>query len=502
MTFDEVIGRGIRTGRLPVDRVLAEVTPAAEVLSALPCDHEPTRKALAGLLDRLGTDPVNWLTCYARMGRARGSVAELIDDAASAGSVKKRSTTWPRPLEAVFPATPPEASRASFLNLFQCASEEAQIAVVPHFDPRAVQHLLVYGDPAAAVRDAVVAAHGVSAQAAQAATTSLSPEQLAHLLDLDEPQVDANLFFHCRIDRQERARMLAGRLRGGGTRTVPEELLSVLREAHLSHHRHWLIAGLESGDLGVARTIVGRLKLRIPAARLRLLVAVWERGGPDAVREILAMDRLPVTLRRQTEKLLDAPDGLDRLRARLAAEEDPAKLLAFLNKAPGYDGDQTEKLTGEGISLPWPDLIAAHRSGTLAPEPAKDLAKLADCPRELLLALLPSVPELGRHNTSWPQLALRRGTLTPEDVLTHAAPARESLSHLRRMLNSPDRKAERQAELQADRQELRKRAAALTAEHLGTDPEAWAVCLQLLPTFAGTLTELCATAGAIVRPSA
>lgn len=500
--FDEVLGRSIRTGRLPVERVLAEVGPATEVLNALPYDHEPTRKALAGLLGRLGTDPVNWLTCYARMGRARGSIAELIDDAASAGSAKKRSTTWPRPLEAVLPATPPEASRAAFLSLFQCASEEAQIAVVPHFDPRAVQHLLVYGDPAPAVRDAVVAAHGVSAQAAQAATTALSPEKLAYLLDLDEPQVDANLFFHRGIDQRERERMLAGRLRGGGTRTVPEELLHVLREAHLSHHRHWLIAGLDSGDLGVARTIVGRLKLRVPAARLRLLVAVWERGGPDAVREILAMDRLPLTLRRQTERLLDVPDGLDRLRARLAAEEDPAKLLAFLNKAPGYDGDQASKLTGDGIPLPWPDLVAAHRSGTLAPSAAKDLAELADCPRELLLELLSSTPELGRSNLSWPQLALRRGTLTPEDVLNRAAPARQGLAHLLRLLNSADRQANQRAVRQVDRQELRTRAAALTAEHLGSDPEAWAACLQLLPTFAGTLTELFATAAAIVRPPA
>lgn len=179
--------------------------------------------------------------------------------------------------------------------------------------------------------------------------------------------MDANLFFHCRIDQQERVRMLAGRLRGGGTRPVPDELLHVLRETNLGHYRHWLIAGLDSGDLGVARTLIGRLKLRIPAARLRLLVAVWQRGGPDAVREILALDRLPVTLRRQTEKLLDLPDGLDRLRARLAAEEDPEKLLEFLNKAPGYDGSQPHKLTGDGIPLPWPELIVAYRSGSLTP---------------------------------------------------------------------------------------------------------------------------------------
>ncbi|KIZ18366.1 hypothetical protein [Streptomyces natalensis] len=40
---------------------------------------------------------------------------------------------------------------------------------------------------------------------------------------------------------------------------------------------------------------------------------------------------------------------------------------------------------------------------------------------------------------------------------------------------------------------------ALTDEHLGGDVEAWAVCLQLLPTFAGTLPELISTAGAVAR---
>ncbi|REK90261.1 hypothetical protein DY245_10850 [Streptomyces inhibens] len=494
LRFEEVLGRGIREGRLSVDRVLTEVTPAAEVLRSLPYDHEPTRKALAALADRLGTDPVNWLTCYARTGRARGSVAELIADAASATSRKKRNTTWPHPLEAVFPATAPEASRAAFLRLFECASQEAQIAVVPHFDARAVQHLLVYGEPAPAVRDAVVAAHGVSAPVSQASTDSLSPEELAHLLDLDEPRVDAALFLHCRIDQRERERMLAGRLRGGGTRTVPDELLRALDEVNLGHYRHWLVAGLESGDLGVARKLMERLKLRIPAARLRLLIAVWERSGPDAVREILAMDRLPVTLRRQTEQALDAPDGLARLRARLAAEEDPAKLVAFLNKTPAYDaGQQPHKLTGDGIVLPWAALREAYRSGELTRGLPEALAERADCPRELLLEFLAHTPEDSHYHHSCIQPALDRGALTPEDLLTRSAPARTALSHLIRALDSPGR--------QEDRQQLRAYAAALTDEHLGTDVEAWTVCLRLLPTFAGSLTELVATAGAIVRPA-
>lgn len=340
-----------------------------------------------------------------------------------------------------------------------------------------------------------MAAHGVAAPASQASTADLSEDTLAYLLDLDEPEVDANLFLHCGIDQQERERMLAGRLRGGGTRTVPQKLLRALEETNLGHYRHWVIAGLESGDPGVAGKVVGRLRLQIPAARLRLLIAVWERGGPAAVREILAMDRLPVTLRRQVTKALDAPDGLDQLRARLTAEEDPAKLVAFLNKAPAYDPDQqAHKLTGDGIALPWPALIEAHRSGGLARRLSESLAERADCPRELLLELLDSTPEDGRYADSWVRPALQRGALTLEDLVAHSGPARTALSHLLRVVNSPDR--------QGDRQKLRAQATALTAEHLGTDIEAWAVCLQLLPTFAGSLTELISTAGAIVRPTA
>ncbi|MEU5207824.1 hypothetical protein [Streptomyces sp. NPDC020742] len=492
--LEEVLGRGIRAGWLSAERVLTEVTPAMEVLHALPYDHEPTRKAIGALLAPLGTDPVNWLTCYARLGRARGTVAELIADAADATSRQKRTTAWPRRLEAVFPATAPEASRAAFLGLFGCASQEAQTAVVPHFDPRAVQHLLVYGDPSPAVRDALTAAHGVAAPASQAACRSLSPEQLQHLLDLDAPQVDAVLFLHGHIDQRERERMLAGRLRGGGTRRVPDALLRTLDEVNLGHYRHWLVAGLESGDLGVARKIVGRLKLQTPAARLRLLIAVWERNGPDGVREILAMDRLPVALRRQTERALEAPDGLEQLRARLAAEEDPAKLIAYLTTAPSYAADrQAHKLAGDGIALPWPALIEARRAGELPGRLATALAERPDCPRELLLELLPDAPASGHDDRTWVRSALRRGALTPEDLLDHCGPAREALGRLLRAVESPD--------AQADRRGIRHRAAALATAHLGTDVEAWALCLQLLPTFAGSLRELMTTAGALMHPA-
>ncbi|MFJ5674838.1 hypothetical protein [Streptomyces sp. NPDC093097] len=489
----EVLDRGVRAGWLPADRLLTELSPAAEVLTALPYDHAPTRRAVGTLLAPLGTDPVNWLTLYARTGRARGTAAELVADALATVAAGKGSTTWPWRKDATFPATRPERSRTVFLELFRCAPEAARIAVVPHLDSRAVQHLMVFGDPTPAVEEAVVAAHGTEARVAQAAGGHhLPPERLTGLLELDEPAVDAALFAYAPLDRAERERLLAGRLRRGGTRPVPRALCSALDMTFLGHHRDRLMAGLESGDLGVARALVGRLRLRHPAARLRLLIAVWERGGPDAVREILAMDRLPATLRRQTTALLDAPDGLPRLQARLAAAEAPELLLAQLNASDAYDGELLpDRLAGEGVPLPWPALLAAQRAGTLAPHLPEALAQRPDCPREMLLALLGGTPSA---DTRWVQDALERGALTPEDLLTHCAPARTTLPHLIGTAESPAGPGDRCA--------LRERVRALTAEHLGTDPETWAVCLQLLPTFAGTLPELITTAGALLQPAA
>ncbi|MEU7638521.1 hypothetical protein AB0C11_20870 [Streptomyces sp. NPDC039016] len=496
---------GIRTGRLSVERVLAEVAPAEAVLTYLPLDHEPTRKALAHLLDALGTDPANWLTFYARMSTARGSVTALVADATSPHARRKRHTSWPRPVPAQFPAESPEHARPTFLQVFACASEEVQCAVVPYFDARAVQQLLVFGNPSPAVRAAVVAAHGRSAQVAMAAGYALSDEKLRYLLDLDEPAVDATLFRYGRLDQAECARMLAGRLRDGGSRPVPDELLAVLDDPDADYPRVQLATGLGSGDLGVARRILARLRsLHLPASRLRVLVAVWERGGPDAVREILAMDHLPVTLRRRTAKLLDTPDGLALLRTRLAEAESPETLLAYLAASTSQPRDRLQRLRSEGLAPPWPALTAAQEAGSLDGELLSALLREPDCPRPLLLAALDDLPVWG---ADWIPNGLGSGRLTPTDLLTRAAPARAALHSLQQYVDhqpgdglgaGPD--DESGAQLSgATGQSVCVRAEALAQEHLGTDVDAWAVCLQLLPTFAGTLPELLATAGALTQ---
>ncbi|MGY4956615.1 hypothetical protein [Streptomyces nigrescens] len=492
--LSHVLKRGIGEGQLCPHRVLTELTPAADILRALPYAHEPTRKAVADLVAPLGADPVNWLTYYDRMRRfPRNSVAALVADVTDPGSRKKRCTSWPRPRNAQFPpGDTPEESRAAFLGMLECAPEEVQIAVVPSLDPLAVQQFLREGNPSPVVREAVVAAHGLPAQLAMAAGT-VREEKLEYLLGLDEPAVDAQLFRDHPLDRSERARLLAGRLRGGGIRPVSGELLAELDDLIISQDRDRLLDGLESGDLNVARRILDKLRLYLPAGRLRLLSAVWERGGPDAVREILAMNRLPVTLRRWTEKLLDVPDGLERLRARLAEEAAPERLAAYLTRPGDRPDIRLNRLLSEGMELPWEALVAAHRAGPLSADLVNALVtEHPDCPRELLLAGLANSPE---RWGSWTDTALRNGSLTLEDLLDHTAPAQAALDllHRYRYGHRDDRFPEEMW------RPVRERAAALVREHLGTDVEAWSVFLRLLPTFVGTLPELAATAGAVTR---
>lgn len=99
--------------------------------------------------------------------------------------------------------------------------------------------------------------------------------------------------------------------------------------------------------------LLSRLRLRLPASRLRVLVAVWARRGPDAVRDLLAQDpHCPSALLRgaladlpeQGERWLDAAlkDG------RLALEdlvEYAAPARAALACLWRYAGDRSQAAT-------------------------------------------------------------------------------------------------------------------------------------------------------------
>ncbi|MFF4695951.1 hypothetical protein [Streptomyces chattanoogensis] len=495
---DALIRRGVSEGWLPLDRVLAEAAPARKVLGALEYDHEPTRKAVAELVAPLGDDPTAWLTLYKRLRRFQGPASELIAKVC-ASAASQRVTAWPDPLGPGEPGKDrPEGARRTFLDLFGCAAEEAQLALLPHLDMRAVQHLLAIGKPSPRVCAEVVAVHG-TALAAHASDVVLVKDVMDGLLDRDDPLINAHLFEDSRLDQQERIRILAGVGRGGGVVPVDDGLIPFLEGLHLSSCRDWLTAGITSGDSKVLTVVLDRLRLYTEAGRLRLVIALWERQGPDAVREFLTPARFrhnkrswPArTQRAVLDALDDAPEGLKVLRERLAAEEDPARVVAFLRNVRDPEetadyADRLRRVVSEGTEIPWDGLIRAHAEDPLPTALLRVLVDKRDCPRALFLACLADV-----HLTSrewWVGTALRWGSLTPEDLVQHARPAAAVVAYPSHRYVRLDESAWIQA-----RAEARK----LAREHLGTNVEAWAVALRLLPEFHGTVPELMATSGAV-----
>ncbi|MFF4950238.1 hypothetical protein [Streptomyces chattanoogensis] len=494
---DALIRRGVSEGWLPLDRVLAEAAPARKVLAALEYDHEPTRKAVAELVAPLGDDPTAWLTLYKRLRRFQGSATELVAKVC-ASAAARRVTAWPDPLGPGEPGKEnPEGARRIFLELFGCATEETQLALVPHLDMRAVQHLFALGKPSPRVCAEIVAVHGTEL-AAHASRVVLVQDVIDGLLDRDDPLINAQLFEDYRLGQQERVRILAGVGRGGGVVPVHDGLIGSLRNLHLSSDRDWLMAGITSGDTKVLDVVLDRLRLYTEAGRLRLVIALWERQGPDAVREFLTPARFrhnkrswPARTQRAVLDALDAPEGLKGLRERLAAEEDPARVVALLRNVrntdePAVYADRIRRIVAEGTELPWDGLIRAHAEDPLPTALLRALVDMYDCPRSLLLACLAE-----GHLTSdewWVGSALGRGSLPSGDLVQCAHPASAVVAYPSNRYVRLDARVWTQALAEARK---------LAREHLGSNVEAWAVALRLLPEFHGTVPELIATAGAV-----
>ncbi|MCF2528111.1 hypothetical protein [Yinghuangia soli] len=492
--FAMLMRRGIQEGWISAARVLAEAAPAGRVLAALPYDEQPVRDALADVFAPLGTDPTAWLTLYAKMPRFEGSAAEL---AAAVAATAKRTKTWPRPLPAVFPATEPENTRATFLGIIGAVADGVTIALAPYFDARSVQHILVYGHRSPEVRDALAAAHGTPALASYAACGTLDPEEVEWLLGLDEPAVDAMLFAHARISDAERTRLLFGIRRNGTRDRVPPELLAVLEELNLGHYRARLTAGMTGGDPGVADVIVRRLRLGTEGGRLRLVAAVWERYGADEARAVVQPGRMPVATVKLLTRFLDADDqaaALGELRARVAVEDSPDKVVAYLAKKASDADDHLRRLLQEGAELPWPQLVEAVQADRLSAQMLANLIEQKDSPREFVIAGLHAQAKLDKQRQpryrDWREHVLRRGVISPADLLELSVRPSGVLATVAR---------DRRFTGQFTREEPCAEGRALVAEYLGDDVEAWTVAIRLADDFSGTTRELLATAKAMAQ---
>lgn len=551
-SFARLLGPGVTSGAFPVDRVLREVTPARKVLCALPGDHKGVQAALVAQVARLGGDFAPWRALYALLPRFSGTVTELVD-AALADTPKHRGKPWPTPKGPEFPSRRQPNARAAWLRLYDAAEHPVRCALAEHMDARAIQQLLLWHAPSAELRAHIVQSRGPSVLAGIASDWQTTPEVIAELIPYNDPEVNAALFLNTDLTPAQRGHVLSGRRwqDGASVDTPAADRLPLTRTlvhgVQESARRPWLLACADSGDPVLCRILLGspRAKIHTPALELLMLVRLWERHGPDAVRELL--DETDFPGRRQAARHPLTPKTLETGRAALAAETGdaggPALLRAaseaagsaagraeFLSeKGAGSESDSWEKaleLLEEEVGpgpIPWAELAAAHATKPLHDRLLVRLAPLTDCPAALAedaaaagLRLAhpeyrprrggqpPTASEMLRKlplrvdngGCRWLERAHQFGQVTLSEVIGVGFPAKATVAFLSKALAPAESDATATAtdEIRAARREV----AALTAEHLSDNPEGWALALRLIPDFEGTLPDLLLASGAVV----
>lgn len=527
--WPEFIRRRLRHGWLSAGRVLAEIAPAVDALRSLDADEPGNRRAIAELVAPLGADRAAWAAVYTRLGAYEGSSAALVTDvlaARTASGAGPDGIAWGdvvpegaapdhvarEATEAGSPGSPgssaspdagdsDDAARAGFLTLFRAVPQHVRDALVPDLDLPALRDVLASAWTNAATRARIAAVHGRRRHLARAMCADQAPESVQELLDLDDPDVNAVLFRDAPLTDAQRVRVLAGVDRHGERGAVPttDDLLETLSRLSLVERKRRLMTGLFSGDPRVVRLILRRTRVHTAAAASRMLVAIWERGGADAVRALLddvtppprqgRTAALPchAEVARYVREALAEPDGLDRMRRYAAAVGDPAHVVAEIRRG----SDAIRYLTDEGISIPWPELVAARAVRPLTLGPVDALVQRPDCPREILLDGLRLRPNAYTARASWVRDSIERGTLTVRDISAHCAPAGMALMLT---LGVPITKNPQEHE----RWIVRDLRAAGAIDRLGDSVEAWTIAIRMLPEFPGTLLELLDTVAAIV----
>lgn len=545
--LSKLLGRGLASGAVPVERVLRETGPARRILCALPPDHGEVRAALTVQVARLGSDFAPWRAVYSLLPRFSGTVTELVD-AALADTPKHRDKPWPKPMGPEFPSRGASVGRAAWLRLYDAADHGTRCALVAHMDRRAIQHLLLWHRPSSELRAHIVRSRGASVLAGIASTWQTAPEVIAELIPYNDPEVNAALFLNTDLTPAQRRHVLSGRRRHEGesadtpaAERIPltRDLVHGLRE---SARRPWLLACADSGDPVLCRILLGspRVKIHTPALELHMLVRLRERHGPDEVRALLDETDFPGRKPQPRHPLSPAtleagraavdaesgPDGAALLRAAYEAAASQAGRADFLSeKGSGPEEDDLAKaveLFDEEIGpgpFPWAELAAAHATKPLHDRLLVRLAATDGCPPALAgdsaaagLRLShphyrprrggrpPTAPEmlgklplrLDNGACRWLERAHALGQVTLDEVVRTGFPAQAVVAFLTGALAPGDPSGTEEVRA------ARRAVAALAAEHLSDDPEGWALALRLAPDFEGTLPDLLLASGAVV----
>lgn len=521
--LSELVHTGLTQGWFDAADVLARVRPARAVLDAFQRiagaerhPHfrplaEPFAAALRNLVAPLGADPDAWTALHVLQPRFTGPCVELVGAAVELAERNRAAgtpTAWPRATPAKFPAEEPSGARGQFYVLLTAAPDDVQCAVIPNLDPRGIQQLTVFAPLSARVHEHVLAVGGVDTAIANASRWDMPQEVVERLLAMDHPEVNARLYDFGAIDMHQRVRICAGRPYDGSDRVIPTSprLAEVLAATGPAKRRHWLLAALDCGDPVLLRAMLGRTKLHTDVGRLRVVIGLWERHGPDAVRELLdetefpgrrssgARHPFPAATHRVVREALDGGRGLDALRARLAAAREPAEQPAYLLGKSRDHAERVRHLLAESDApLAWQSLLERHEKEPLPPSALAALADEPACPRTFLLDVLRTLPVPARMaGLIWLPRALEDGRLTADDVLRHAHPAGVAVEYLTGV-------AAHSGAYPPDFSPPCTDASTLITETGADDPEVWAVAVHLLPGFTGTIPELLTTAAAMAR---
>jgi hypothetical protein len=395
---------------------------------------------------RLGTDPYAWAAFGGALNRHRGTLGELVADAAARAATADRSTA---------PAFDvPAAGRAAFAFTVRVTGPETVAALLPHLEGDLARAMLP-GDqpPDPWMVDLVLATRHPALLGALADHQHLGDPDARRLAALDDRALDLVLAANTPgTTAAFRRDLLAGTVRGpeAARRPLDDDLrrwaVGAVLPNGIRRKGSGMPTSLEHSTLAWSGDPV-LVTLGLPrCTRLRhidqydVLIGLWERSGPDGVTAVLT--------------------------SLTAAERDAAlapKVRARLDEA---------RAAGD------PGVLRAERERLAArPKPRRARAPRAPEPWELPVGERIRRVPLDRNAVHWLPGVIARGDLPAADVVTHGHPAVHALAVLRRLGASRAAPADLAP------------VAGVTG-CLGTRPDAWAVLVQLLPDFTGTLPEL------------
>ncbi|QKV90786.1 hypothetical protein HUT19_02715 [Streptomyces sp. NA02950] len=486
------------TGAAVLDGVVPARTAAAALAEVGGAAAAPLR---ARLRRHLGADPRRWATLRVALSRHKGTLADLLAAIADG--------TVPAPA----PTAKVPALSKPYRSLLYAAEPEDLRDLLPQLPDELLAALLGKGALPAHALDAALAAADPRARAAIGGNVALGARELRRLVERDEPAVNGTVYRNQKATLTLRRAIASGVPRTPG-RTEPLPLDARLRAELLASEDKFLCTPLvTSGD----PELVAHAWQLFPTDEMHrfAVVRVWERGGPDAVRTLIAL--LPEgAWNRQviedTRAALGHPDGVERLRADMQPYEDPDRLPWEFAHSGGRNATRRlmRTIVHEPYTYDFPRLIAAHHEHTFEPEPIAELLRHEDVDEEIRVALTASRPYgvagtealqdgvfdplVYLQNESWPRHgrwfddAVRQGTLSAERLIDTARPAPAVLASL---FNDED---------PAVRAAARRRVRELVREHLAGHPEGWVIALHLVESFTGTLAELLTAAAQAAGP--